>query len=334
MASGLVSILIPAYNAEWWVTHTIKSALAQNWPRTEVVVVDDGSADNTVAAARRFESRRVKVVSQERLGAAAARNRALSLAQGDFIQWLDADDLLAPDKLSRQLEASESGAPLVLLSSAFGSFFLRPERAVFAPSLLWQDFSPVDWIATKFANNLWMNPAVWLVSRQLTDAAGRWNESLSLDDDGEYFCRVIAASDNVKFIRSAKSYYRQWNTASLSRAASYNACRSLLTSLKLSVGYLLSLEDSRRTRNAALSYLQVWMVYFYPEKQDLLEDLHSFAATLGGQLQPPTLTLKYDLIRRTLGWRRAKTAMRVVAAAHLRARTQWDRVMVAPAKRK
>src|SRR5436309_1610049 len=116
----LVSILIPAYNAARWVAESIESALAQDWPRTEIILVDDGSRDGTLAVARSFESKLVKVVTQENRGAAAARNRASSLAQGDYIQWLDADDLLASDKISRQLNDAESRNPLFLLSSAFG----------------------------------------------------------------------------------------------------------------------------------------------------------------------------------------------------------------------
>ncbi len=67
--------------------------------------MDDGSTDQTAEIARRFASKQVAVVSTENRGAAAARNHALQLSQGDYIQWLDADDLLAPDKIERQLAA-------------------------------------------------------------------------------------------------------------------------------------------------------------------------------------------------------------------------------------
>ena len=110
MTSGMpvVSVLIPAYNVEPWVAKGIESALAQDWPRIEVIVVVDSSSDNTLKLTRRSESNRVKVVSQENKGAAAARNHALFLAQDDYIQWLDADDLLAPGKITRQLKPPRS----------------------------------------------------------------------------------------------------------------------------------------------------------------------------------------------------------------------------------
>src|SRR5260370_38827541 len=101
----LVSILIPAHIAENWIADTIRSALAQTWPRKEIIIVDDGSTDRTAEIARGFASKKVVVVSTENQGAAAARNHAFQLCQGDYIQRLDADDILAPDKLERQLTA-------------------------------------------------------------------------------------------------------------------------------------------------------------------------------------------------------------------------------------
>src|SRR5260370_7810517 len=100
----LTSILIPAHNAEKWIADTIRSAIAQSWQRKEIIVVDDGSTDQTLEIARQFESESVRVVWQENQGAAAARNKALSLSQGDYIQWLEADELLASDKIAKQME--------------------------------------------------------------------------------------------------------------------------------------------------------------------------------------------------------------------------------------
>jgi glycosyltransferase involved in cell wall biosynthesis len=98
----LVSILMPAYNAEETIYCSIRSALGQSWDRKEIIVVDDGSRDRTAEVAGRFGSK-IRLVSTENHGAAAARNRALELSSGDYIQWLDADDILAPDKIERQL---------------------------------------------------------------------------------------------------------------------------------------------------------------------------------------------------------------------------------------
>src|SRR5882724_7245521 len=143
----LVSMIIPAYNAEEWIAATVQSAIGQSWPRKEIIVVDDGSRDRTAEVARRFASKEVVVVSTQNQGAAAARNHGLRLCQGDYIQWLDADDLLAPDKIERQLAAlREVDSRRTLLSSAWAFFNYRTHRARFVPTSLWQDLSPVEWL--------------------------------------------------------------------------------------------------------------------------------------------------------------------------------------------
>src|SRR5215475_845701 len=176
MGQELVSILIPAYNKERWISETIESALMQTWSKKELIIVDDGSRDKTLEIIKGFESNNVKVIAQENQGACAARNRAYSLAQGSYIQWLDADDLLHPQKIEAQMRRAVAGAgPLSLKTAGFGLFYFRRQRAKFQPTRLWQDLSPADWIITSFTENAWMNPTAWLVTRELTDAAGEWD---------------------------------------------------------------------------------------------------------------------------------------------------------------
>ena len=146
----LVSILIPAYNSEQWIAETIESALAQTWRTKEIVVVDDGSSDQTLQIARRFASKGVYVVTQPNQGAAAARNTAMSICQGDYIQWLDADDLLEPDKVERQMRSLDDyPGKRTLLSGAWAYFIYRNRKAKFSPTDLWQNLTPFEWILRK-----------------------------------------------------------------------------------------------------------------------------------------------------------------------------------------
>src|SRR5207248_8713341 len=132
---------------------------------------------------------------QRNQGASAARNHAFQLCKGDYIQWLDADDLLAPDKVERQMAVGQKCKDKrSLISGAWGEFLWRPSQANFTPTLLWEDLTPAEWLIRKLANNLHMQPATWLVSRELTEEAGPWNRLMLVDDDGEYFCRVLLAS--------------------------------------------------------------------------------------------------------------------------------------------
>src|SRR5262245_40217728 len=146
----LVSILIPAYNASRWIRETLESALSQTWERKEIIVVDDGSTDPTAEIVASYASRGVRLVQQTHQGAAFARNRARSEAQGDYVQWLDADDLLGREKVARQLSLlREAGSKNVLASGAWAHFRYRPARAVFRPTALWSDSTPADWLVRK-----------------------------------------------------------------------------------------------------------------------------------------------------------------------------------------
>jgi PST family polysaccharide transporter len=311
-AGPLVSILIPAYNAQEWIADTIRSAIAQTWPRIEIIVVDDGSTDQTLAIARQFESQDVRVVGQKNQGASAARNKAFSLSHGDYIQWLDADDLLAPDKIARQMEAVEQGVgKQTLLSSPWAHFMYRPYRAQFIPSALWCDLSPVEWLLRKMGQNVYMQTATWLVSRELTEAAGPWDIRLLGDDDGEYFCRVLLASDGVRFVPGAKVYYRAFRFNSLSYIGRFpERIEAHWLSMQLHIRYLRSLEDSPRVRAACLEFMRSSLIYFYPERHHIVEHAEQIAAELGEQLGVPHLSWKYSWIEALFGWGLAKPAQR------------------------
>jgi glycosyltransferase involved in cell wall biosynthesis len=304
----LVSILVPAYNAESSISEAIRSALAQTWPRKEIIIVDDGSTDQTLAIARQFASRNLSVITQENQGASAARNKALELCQGDYVQWLDADDLLAPDKIARQMQRlRDCPSKWTLLSSAWAYFIYRPHRARFIPTPLWCDLSPVEWLLRKMGQNLHMQTATWLVSRELTEAAGPWDTRLSLDDDGEYFCRVLLASNAIRFVADAKVFYRQQGFDRLSSIdRSDKKLESQFLSMRSHVAYLLSLEESERARAAAVNYLQTWFVWFFEERPDLAWQLERLAAILGGRLEAPRLPWKYLWIQKLFGWTVAK----------------------------
>jgi glycosyltransferase involved in cell wall biosynthesis len=326
----LVSILIPAYNAERWIGDAINSALAQTWRHKEIIVVDDGSTDRTRNIADQFLSRDVKVVSQPNGGATVARNKALSLSQGDFIQWLDADDILDPHKIAQQIAAASEFGARTLLSSDWGRFYYRETKAWFSPSALWSDLSPAEWLTRKLEDNLYMIVESWLVSRPLTEAAGRWDESLSADDDGEYFCRVLCASDGVKHVGQARSYYRMSGNASLSSATlSKTKLQSQFRSIRLHIGYLLSLENSERTRAACVAYLQRWLIHFYPEQTEICKEAAEIAEKLGGHLEAPLLPRKYDLIRGCLGWGPAKRAMLTLPKVRANFCQRWDGILFA-----
>ena len=110
-----VSVIVPVRDGARHLGEALESVLAQTHPNSEIWVVDDGSRDESAAVAARFSDRGVRCVSQPPSGAAAARNRGVALATGDFLAFLDADDLWTPDKLACQCAALEADSTLDLV---------------------------------------------------------------------------------------------------------------------------------------------------------------------------------------------------------------------------
>lgn len=324
----LVSILIPAFNAQQWISDTLRSAVAQTWLRREIIVVNDGSTDQTLTVVRRFESEGVRVVTQKNQGAAAARNTAFSACGGDYIQWLDADDLLSPDKIARQVAVLGECSRRTVLSSSWGRFIYRQNRAEFVPTSLWSDLSSCEWLVRQMEENIYMQTATWLVSREVTEAAGPWDTRLLGDDDGEYFSRVLLASDGTRFVPEGKVYYRMAGSNSLSYIGTSNKKREAQwLSMKLHIQYVRSLEDSPRVRAACITYLQNWMTNFYPERLDIFEQAVQLTRELGGQLKIPRLSWKYSPLKHVFGWRFARRAQVLLPRLRWSLQSSWDKAL-------
>jgi glycosyltransferase involved in cell wall biosynthesis len=299
----LVSIIIPAYNSEEWIAYTLQSAIAQTWPHKEIIVVNDGSTDRTADVVRRYTSKGVTLVNRENGGLSAAQNSGFQHCHGDYIQWLDSDDLLAPDKIERQLAALRAGdGKQVVLSSPWAHFYYRTCRARFVQNSVWQDLSPAEWLLRKLGENLHMQNATWLVSREVTEAAGPWDTRLHYDQDGEYFARVLLASEGTRFVSGTGIFYRQSDSNRISYIGNSNRKKdSLLISIKLHMQYLRSLEDSERVRKACLTYMQNWYGCFYFDRQDIVAELQALAADLQGCLEPPQLNWKFAWMEPVFG---------------------------------
>lgn len=324
----LVTIIIPAYNAALWVGEAIQSALAQTWQRKEIIVIDDGSTDRTAQVALSFGSQ-IKLVSTENRGLSAAVNRALRMAHGDYIQELDADDLLLPDKIERQLAALRAGdSKRILLSSPWAPFYHRTNTARFVKNSFWQDLSPAEWLLRKMTEGTHMQNATWLVSRELVNDAGPWDESLHYDQDGEYFTRVLAASEGTRFVPETGILYRITDTNRISYIGNSDIKKeSLFRSMKAQMQYLLLLEDSERTRKACVAYMQIWYGVFYPARQAIVSEMQEIAAGFGGRLEEPRLRAKYAWMEPIFGLHAAQQVQMALPQLKVAAIRNYDKLM-------
>jgi hypothetical protein len=183
--------------------------------------------------------------------------------------------------------------------------------------------------------NIYMQTATWLVSREVTEAAGPWDTRLLGDDDGEYFSRVLLASDGTRFVPDAKVYYRMAGSSSLSYIGTSNKKREAQwLSMKLHVQYVRSLEDSPRVRAACVTYLQNWMTNFYPERLDIFEEASQLTRELGDELKIPRLSWKYAPLKNLFGWRFARRAQVLLPRLRWSLHSSWDKALFEMGPRK
>jgi len=300
-----VSVLIPCYNAENWLNETLESVFSQSWPKIEVILVDDGSTDGSLAVAERYISRGLKIKSQNRRGACAARNRALRESTGEFIQYLDADDVLSPTKIENQMRRLAESPSGTIALGRYGKFSSTADSAEFEALPIFRDMPVVDWIVTSWQGGGATHPACWLTPRKVAEEAGGWNEDLSSNpnDDGEYFTRVILKSRRVAYCQDAVSYYRVGSNGSLSSYRSELSLQSLYRSLELSAEHLLNIQDTAQTREAAAcNFRRVAELAFRSGNEKLLaaceQSIRGLGCTTPARWGPLPIHVIYSLF----GW--------------------------------
>lgn len=311
----LVSILIPAYNAERWIAGTLQSVVGQTWPNKEIIVVDDGSKDGTVALARRFESSGVRVAEQENRGPAAARNHAYRLSQGEYIQFIDADDLLSPEKITEQIKVLGESPPRMLGICPWTYFQdgTDPDQGLAENGWPAVDTdAPVEWLTDLLGPEgpFGMVPhGAWLTPRAVAEDAGGWDETPSPDDDGEYFARVVLASAGIR--RTAgRFYYRKRPTGgSWSSTRNATLLAGALYSLERKMQHLLARTNDPRARRALANRFVEHAVEAYPYFPGITRRALEKVRELGGtDFVPRFGTWKGELFRRVFGWKATKRA--------------------------
>lgn len=300
----LVSVLIPVYNAENYLEATVKSCLVQTYRPLEIILVDDGSTDNSLRIARSLESDCVKVFSQVNSGACRARNKAFAESTGDYIQYLDADDLLASDKIEVQMNKLK-GSTNIMANGRWGRFYTNDpfsEEIKWGPhKLLQRDLKPVDWLC----QNHMSATHCWLTPRELILRAGAWDESLSQNQDGDFFTRTMVNAEMICYTDHAKSYYR----SSLKNSVSNNTRDSAKIRSRFKVcesfeKLILSLEDSPRTRLAVSNQYQQFIYSAFPLERSLIKKAEAKVKMFGGSNWMHPLGGKASsVLTRVLGWR-------------------------------
>jgi hypothetical protein len=306
--SPRVSIVIPCRNGAAWLGEAIESCLGQSWTNLQIVVVDNGSTDGSLDLAKRYAARAVTVLACERTGAGAARNVGLAHADGDLIQFLDADDLLDADKIRRQVERLNAAPAASVASGAWVRFAHDPSQAVFTPEAVWRDFVPEDFLIASWLGGGMMPNFSWLTPRAVIERAGPWNETLSVYDDGEFFCRVVLASSGIAFCADARGYYRSAGAPTLSKRRDSPALASAFSAVDLSCRQLLQRCGTAAAKKACATHFQRFAYDAYPQAVKLVARAEQRALELGGSDLRAGGGPAFQMLACGVGWKLSKRA--------------------------
>lgn len=303
----LVSICTPAYNAGKYILSAINSIQSQTYSNWELLIVNDGSTDNTSSLLAELDEPRIRVLNQANRGQCAAANAALNESKGEYIKFFDADDLLHPRML--ELQVARINAQEASIASAEWGRFYGNDVQSFSPNRqsVWRDMEATDWLVESWMDaRPMMQCALWLIPRKILERTGGWDERLSLINDFEFFARVLCASENVLFTPNCPLYYRSGVPGSLSGSKGRTAAESAYNSLSWGVEHLLAKRDDRLAKLACANVFQNFLYTNYPSHMDLCLAAEKRAASLSRATVMPAGGRFFHAARRVMGWRLAR----------------------------
>lgn len=213
--SKLVSIIIPCFNAEKWIGEAIDSCLQQTYPNIEIIVIDDGSTDNSLEIIRSYGNR-VICKSLPHQGGNRARNEGFSLSNGEYIQFLDADDYILPEKIAMQVSLLESTGIDVVYGDWRHQHHFADDRVVLDKIEISGTQSD---ILESLLANWWVAPAAIFYTRKAVENSGGWDESLEAAQDKDFFLSVVINGATVAYQPGCYSIYRRYGKVTVSTAS-------------------------------------------------------------------------------------------------------------------
>lgn len=219
----LVSILIPCHNTEPWIQRAIGSALAQTWTDKEIIVLDDGSTDQSLSIIQRYTPQ-IQIAIQPNRGQNAARNHLTEIARGEWLVYLDADDELAPDSIEKKM-ACRDGVDAVYGSKEVVTF--RGGERVESTKVIAQEHADPFVAAFQWK---YPNTSSFLFRKQAVLTAGGWDEKVQNCTDYSLYFRMLVSGFIFGAAPGAWSLYRQWSET---QAVNIAPLRKMMTRLRV-----------------------------------------------------------------------------------------------------
>lgn len=299
----LVSIIIPTYNRAHLIKETIDSVLAQTYMNWECIIIDDRSNDVTKAILDEYstiDNRFIIICKPIELkqGASVSRNFGLKLARGEYIQFLDSDDILADNKIEEQVKILLNESNFTISTCKWGRFNEIKEPISFYENKRdYINFSNAkDYFDLIGLYGSFFPPLNFLMSKELINFSGYWNESLSMNDDGEFFFRLILNSDKIIFSEKTYVLYRDSSINNLSLLNAENKAISLINSWKIVEALYITKYDESDS-----SYINKKKESVYNElKRDYKYVINRNKDFFKKQIEKDTLFLKFKKIKKRI----------------------------------
>jgi len=299
----LVSVIIPCYNTERWIEETIDCCLKQTYPNIEIIIIDDFSTDNSTEIIKRYSNQITWERLPEHKGGCYARNRGFVLSKGEYIQFLDADDLILPEKIERQVKfLEETGADAVYGDWRFqghqsnGVIFLEQvEKPGIQKDIL-----------QSLIENWWTAVASLFYRRTAVEKSGGWDENFLVAQDRDFFISVVMSGAKVIYQPGCYSIYRRYgnvtvSTASKQRWVEYHCKVLQKVEKKILQQYQQKIPNNYR-RALAHGYFELARDYMYIDYPEYIR-LSNKSLSLCPDFKHPTKRPMYKLIQDICGFK-------------------------------
>lgn len=255
-----VSIIIPCYNGAVFIQETVQSVLQQTWRDFELIIVNDGSTDESEEKILGFTDNRIRYFRCENRGQSAALNTGINQARGEYIHFLDADDLLNEVHIEKMMKRVKGNCHSIAFCDWMPFYDNDLSTSKLDPLPNRKDMKPADWLKIELRQYCDMVAGWrWLIPAKLLKEAGGWDERLTLNNDFEFSLRLLSRADRILFADGAKVYYRWATPQGLSQKQSKKSFQDAILSTDLGCSYLLEMENSEEMKKICSDRYRMWL---------------------------------------------------------------------------
>ncbi len=306
-----VSVIIPVFNAVSHIEQTINSVLEQSYPNIEIVAIDDGSTDGSWDYLNALNLPNFIVKKNKGKGACSARNYGFQLSSGDYIQYLDADDILSVNKIEQQVNAINHQFDTIAVCSTKHFYETIENGKVTDVPFLYSTKDTELFLLNLYGangNHNMVQTSAWLTPQILIKKAGSWDEGLSKDQDGEFFCRVVTTANQIVYTPNTLNYYRKHiNGTNIAGKKQRKHIESQINALESKTKRFVKYNGSHEYKRAFALQYKIIAIDAFPQFKDLSNRSSNLSQSFGGSNFLPVLGGRVvELVKTIFGWKTAK----------------------------